>query len=199
MIDAAMIETARCWLMYACLAGLAAVVLIVFCSAVLPPLCEAWRRVCAKSKWAGAVFAVAAVAAILYAGTKPPSVTVTWDEYFSNKSYLVDTNDPRRISFAWTAPAWMPETANAILRAYSRTAGVPDVDSAAIAPMATGVMAAVMPYEATNYAYFVECDWTPAPAVVTNGVYHVRAVENAEKVVPVGVSIKLPNQEENPQ
>ena len=40
---------------------------------------------------------------------------------------------------------------------------------------------------------------TPAPAVVTNGVYHVRAVENADKVVPIGVSIKTPNQEENPQ
>ena len=198
MIDAAIIETARRWLMYACLAGLAAVVLIVFCSAVLPPLCEAWRRARAKSRTASAVFAAVVVAAILYAGTKP-TAQVTWDEYFSNKSYLIDTNDLRRISFAWTAPEWMPETAKAILNAYSRTAGIPDVEAAASAPMSAGAMSAVMPYEATNYIYFVECDWTPAPAVVTNGVYHVRAVENADKVVPIGVNIKIPNQEENPQ
>jgi hypothetical protein len=199
MIDAAMIEAARRWLMYACLAGLAAFVLIVFCSAVLPPLCEAWRRMRAKSRAASAAFAAAAVAAILYAGTKPPTVTVTWDEHFSNKSYSVDTNDPRRISFAWTSPAWMPETANAILNAYSRTAGIPDVEAAATALMSAGAMATVMPHDATNYVYFVECDWTPGPAVVTNGVYRVRAVENAEKVVPIGVSIRLPAQQENQQ
>ncbi len=199
MIDAAMIEAARRWLMYACLAGLAAFVLIVFCSAVRPPLCEAWRRMRAKSRAASVAFAAAAVAAILYAGTKPPTVTVTWDEHFSNKSYSVDTNDPRRISFAWTSPAWMPETANAILNAYSRTAGIPDVEAAATALMSAGAMATVMPHDATNYVYFVECDWTPGPAVVTNGVYHVRAVENAEKVVPIGVSIRLPAQQENQQ
>lgn len=197
MIDAAIVETARRWLMCACLAGLAAVVLIVFCSAVLPPLCEAWRRASAKSRAARALFAAGAVAAILYAGTKPPTVTVTWDEYFSNKSYTVDTNDLRRISFGWSSPAWMPETARAILNAYSRTAGIPDVEAAATAPMSAGAMATVMPHDATNYVYFVECDWTPGPAVVTNGVYHVRAVENAEKVVPIGVSVKLPNQEES--
>ena len=65
--------------------------------------------------------------------------------------------------------------------------------------MSAGAMTAVMPHEATNYAFFVECDWTPSPAVVTNGVYHVRAVENAEKVVPIGVNIKLPKREESPQ
>ena len=70
MIDAAMIEAFRRWLMYACLAGLAAFVLIVFCSAVLPPLCEAWRRMRAKSRAASAAFAAAAVAAILYAGVR---------------------------------------------------------------------------------------------------------------------------------
>ena len=198
MIDAAIIETARRWLMYACLAGLAAVVLIVFCSAVLPPLCEAWRRARAKSRTASAVFTAGVVAAVLYAGTKP-TAQVTWDEYFSNKSYSIDTNDLRHISFAWTAPAWMPETANAILNAYSRTAGIPDVEAAATAPMSAGAMATVMPHDATNYVYFVECDWTPGPAVVTNGVYHVRAVENDEKVVPIGVSIRLPAQQENQQ
>ena len=199
MIDAAIVETTRRWLMYACLAGLAAVVLIVFCSAVLPPLCEAWRRASAKSRAARALFAAGAVAAILYAGTKPPTVTVTWDEYFSNKSYTVDTNDLRRISFGWSSPAWMPETARAILHAYGCAAGVPDAASVTNAPMSAGAMTAVMQHDATNYVYFVECDWSPEPTVVTNGVYHVRAVENDEKVVPIGVSIRLPEQQENQQ
>lgn len=143
-------------------------------------------------------FCVLSVAAILFAGTKP-TAQVTWDEHFSDKSYSIDTNDLRRISFAWTAPAWMPETANAVLNAYGRTADIPDAEAVASAPMSAGAMTAVMPYESTNYFYFVACDWTPAPAVVTNGVYHVRAVENAGKVVPLGVDIKTPNQEEPPQ
>lgn len=144
-------------------------------------------------------FYALAVVFILYAGTKPPAVTVTWDEYFSNKSYTVDTNDLRRISFAWSSPAWMPETARAILNAYGRAAGVPDAASVTNAPMSAGAMTAVMQHDATNYVYFVECDWSPEPTVVTNGVYHVRAVENDEKVVPIGVSIRLPAQQENQQ
>ena len=140
-----------------------------------------------------------AVIAIIYGGSKPPTVTVTWDEHFSNKSYTVDTNDLRRISFAWSSPAWMPETARAILHAYGRAAGVPDAASVTNAPMSAGAMTAVMQHDATNYVYFVECDWSPEPTVVTNGVYHVRAVENDEKVVPIGVSIRLPEQQENQQ
>jgi hypothetical protein len=200
MIDAAMIEAARRWLMYACLAGLAAVVLIVFCSAVLPPLCKAWRRARAKSRAARAMFAAGVVAAVLYAGTKP-TAQVTWDEYFSNKSYSIDTNDQRRISFAWTSPEWMPAAAKAVLHAFRRAATVPELPDEVIsnAPMSAGAMTAVMQHDATNYVYFVECDWSPEPTVVTNGVYHVRAVENDEKVIPIGVSIRLPAQQENQQ
>lgn len=147
------------------------------------------------------VCGIFAVIALLYGGTKPPSVTITWDEYFSNKSYSVDTNDLRRISFAWTSPEWMPAAAKAVLHAFRRAATVPELPEEVIAnaPMSAGAMTAVMPYEATNYVFFVECDWDPSSAIVTNGVYHVPAVENAGKVVPVGVSIKTPNQEENPQ
>lgn len=147
------------------------------------------------------VCGIFAVIAILYGGTKPPTSPVAWDEYFSDKSYSIDTNDLRRISFAWSSPAWMPAAAKALLHALRRAATVPELPDEVIAavPMSAGAMAAVMPYEATNYAFFVECDWTPVPAVVTNGVYHVRAVENAEKVVPIGVNIKLPKREESPQ
>ena len=172
------------------LALCAAVALIAF-------IVREWR---VFRRYAGNVgFYALAVVFILYAGTKPPTVTVTWDEHFSNKSYTVDTNNLRRISFAWTSPAWMPETARAILHAYGRAAFVPDATSVTNAPMSAGAMTAVMQHDVTNYVYFVECDWSPEPTVVTNGVYHVRAVENDEKVVPIGVSIRLPAQQENQQ
>ena len=172
------------------LALCAAVALIAF-------IVREWR---VFRRYAGNVgFYALAVVFILYAGTKPPTVTVTWDEHFSNKSYTVDTNNLRCISFAWTSPAWMPETARAILHAYGRAAFVPDATSVTNAPMSAGAMTAVMQHDATNYVYFVECDWSPEPTVVTNGVYHVRAVENDEKVVPIGVNIKLPKREESPQ
>ena len=172
------------------LALCAAVALIAF-------IVREWR---VFRRYAGNVgFYALAVVFILYAGTKPPTVTVTWDEHFSNKSYTVDTNDLRRISFAWTSPAWMPETARAILHAYGRAAFVPDATSVTNAPMSAGAMTAVMQHDVTNYVYFVECDWSPEPTVVTNDVYHVRAVENDEKVVPIGVSIRLSEQQENQQ
>ena len=172
------------------LALCAAVALIAF-------IVREWR---VFRRYAGNVgFYALAVVFILYAGPKPPTVTVTWDEHFSNKSYSVDTNDLRRISFAWTSPAWMPETARAILHAYGRAAGVPDTASVTNAPMSAGSMTAVMQHDVTNYVYFVECDWSPEPTVVTNDVYHVRAVENDEKVVPIGVSIRLSEQQENQQ
>lgn len=175
------------------------VVSLVLCAAVaiVAFLVGQWRVFRHYSGKVG--FYVLAVVFILYGGSKPPTVTVTWDEYFSNKSYTVDTNDLRRISFAWSSPAWMPETARAILHAYGLAAGVPDAASVTNAPMSAGAMTAVMQHDATNYVYFVECDWSPEPTVVTNCVYHVRAVENARKVVPVGVEIRTPNQEEKPQ
>ena len=179
---------------------------LVFCVCATALIAICWamavivrQRRAFRSTSEALVCGLFAIFACLYAGTKPPTVTVTWDEHFSNKSYTVDTNDLRRISFVWTSPAWMPETARAILHAYGRAAGVPDAASVTNAPMSAGAMTAVMQHDATNYVYFVECDWSPEPTVVTNGVYHVRAVENDEKVVPIGVSIRLPAQQENQQ
>ena len=183
----------RAFVTYFCITSLAmcaAVAIVAF-------LVRQWR---VFRRYSGKVgFYALAVAFILYGGSKPHVATVTWDEHFSNKSYVIDTNDLHRISFAWTSPAWMPETARAILNAYGRTAGVPDAVAVTNAPMLVGAMTAVMPHDATNYVFFVECDWSPTPTVVTNGVYHVRAVENEEKVVPIGVNIRLPEQQENPQ
>ena len=175
------------------------------CATALIAICWAFR-----SSSEALVCGLFAIFACLYGGTKPSTTPVAWDEYFTDKSYLIDTNDLRRISFAWASPVWMPAAAKAVLHAFRRAATVPELPDEVIsnAPMSAGAMTAVMPYEATNYAFFVECDWyaffvecdwTPSPAIVTNGVYHVRAVENAEKVVPIGVNIKLPKREESPQ
>lgn len=181
------------WVTYFCITSLALCAVV----AIIAFLAKQWRIF---RRYTGKVgFYAIAVAFILYGGSKPPSTTVTWDEHFTDKSYAIDTNDLHRISFAWTSPAWMPETARAILNAYGRTAGVSDAVAVTNAPMSAGAMTAVMQHDATNYVYFVECDWSPEPTVVTNGVYQVRAVENDEKVVPIGVSIRLPEQQENPQ
>lgn len=177
------------------------VVSLVLCAAVavVAFLVGQWRVFRHYSGKVG--FYVLAVVFILYGGSKPPNTPVVWDEYFADKSYLIDTNDLRRISFAWTSPEWMPAAAKAVLHAFRRAATVPELPEEVIAnaPMSAGAMTAVMQHDATNYVYFVECDWSPEPTVVTNGVYHVRAVENDEKVVPIGVSIRLPEQQENQQ
>ena len=179
---------------------------LVFCVCATALIAICWamavivrQRRAFRSSSEALVCGLFAIFACLYGGTKPSTTPVAWDEYFADKSYLIDTNDLRRISFAWTSPEWMPAAAKAVLHAFRRAATVPELPEEVIAnaPMSAGAMTAVMPYEATNYAFFVECDWTPSPAIVTNGVYHVRAVENDEKVVPIGVSVKLPNQEES--
>ena len=143
-----------------------------------------------------AVFAILAILLALYGGSKPtaPTVPVVWDDYFADRHYEIATNDPRRISFSWSSPAWMPAAADAVLRAFSRSSGVPPMDGVAVTnvPMAAGAMSVYMPWDATNYAYYVECDWIPGPSVVTNGVYHVRAVKNNERITPVGVDVVTP-------
>ena len=165
-------------------------------TAAWPVLRDAWRRM--RENGGRAALVAAAVVAILYGGSKAPTATVSWGEYFSNRSYTIDTNDLRRISFSWIPPSWMPETANAVLYAVNITTGIRDYpdDIVTNAPMSAGAMSAYMLSEATNYEYLVECDWSPTPSVVTNGVYHIRAVRNEEKVVPVGVKIELPQSSE---
>jgi len=139
-------------------------------------------------------FAMLTILLILYGGTKPPdsTVPVVWDDYFSDRHYAIDTNDSRRISFSWSTPVWMPSSANAVLHAFSRSVNVPQMDGGVVTnvPMSANAMSVYMPWEVTNYAYYVECDWIPGPSVVTNGVYHVRAVKNNERITPVGVDIK---------
>jgi len=159
-------------------------------TAAWPVLRDAWRRM--RGKGCKAALAAAALIAVLYGGSKP-TASVSWDEYFSNRSYTIDTNDLRRISFTWSAPSWLPETANAVLHAVNLTSGVRDFPDGIVtnAPMSAGAMTAYMTSEATNYAYFVECDWSPTPSVVTNGVYLIPAVRDERRYIPVGVSVEV--------
>lgn len=138
-----------------------------------------------KLPWA---FWALAAALLVYGGTKPASVTVAWDEYFRNGAASVDTNDLRNIGFTWLpAVDWLPPTARARLSAVRRPDG--NLFPVTKAPMSALSMAARMPEAATNYLYWMECDWVPEPSVVTNGVYHVRAAGTATNAVPVGVRV----------
>lgn len=128
----------------------------------------------------------------LWGATKPPAVSIraVWDpEFFGRRSAVADTNDLRRVSFYW-APAvdWLPETANATLDALLLPDGA--VFTVTNWPMSALSGAVTMPHDATNYIFLVGCDWTPAPSVVTNGVYRVRALGSADRAVPFGARIE---------
>ena len=149
-------------------------------------------------------FALAALIAIAagfyyHGSTKGfvPSAVVYWDDPFRNASYTIDTNDLRHVSFEWTAPPlYIPLDARAKISAvHLRDADTPTVlDVADVSMFAFGAEA-WMPDEATNYAYYVECDWQPPPSVVTNGVYHIRANKTNDRIVPIGLKLKFDDHE----
>lgn len=151
---------------------------------------------CARRAKQAKALAIVAVGAILYAGSKGPNniLGITWDEYFTApRSALANTNDWHLASFEWAHPAYLPDTANAIFYAVDKTDLVPDLVEIARCPMTNRSLVVSMPTDATNYLYSAICDWTPPQPVVTNGVYHVRALGNPEGVVPIGATIKTTN------
>jgi len=148
----------------------------------------------------GALLAVVAAALYLHGASKGPPIpraVVYWDEPFRNGTHTVDTNDLRHITFEWDAPPlYIPLDARADISAvYLRDIDTPTPFAVTNVSMFAFGAEAWMMYDATNYAFYVECDWVPAPSVVTNGVYHIRAAKTGERVVPIGVRIKLPNYE----
>lgn len=142
-------------------------------------------------------FWLTALALWLYGGgPKPVAVTVAWDEFFRSGAASVDTNDLRNIGFTWLPVAdWLPATAQARLSAVLRPGGA--LFFVTNAPMSALALTARMPSAATNYLYWMECDWVPEPSVVTNGVYHIRAAGTATNAVPVGARV-INLMEENP-
>jgi len=142
-------------------------------------LCECvWSWRIWRSKRAASAMSLLAFVAIMVGGKKPPAVMVTWDEYFTSKSAVVDTNDLRRIDFAWGVADGVPPIATATLSAIEVHSVNPDPSSnrlfqVATVPMTNCHMAVQMPTDATNYLYWMECSFIPDAPVVTNGVYHL--------------------------
>lgn len=137
-----------------------------------------------------------AIVATLFAGAKHVInyLTITWDEYFTSpRQALANTNDWHLALFEWNHPAYLPDTANAIFYAADKTALLPSLVEIARCPMTNRSLVVLMPLDATNYLYSAICDWTPPQPVVTNGVYHVRALGNPDGVVPIGATIKTTN------
>ena len=147
--------------------------------------------------FSGTLIAVVAAALFIYGGGKAPlpSAHVYWDDPFNGYSYVVDTNDLRHITFGWNAPpAYIPLDARAEISAVSlRDLDTPTPFAVTNVSMFAFGAEVWMASDATNYAYYVECDWVPSPSVVTNGSYHVRAVGTGERAVPIGAKIKMVN------
>jgi len=146
------------------------------------------------------VFAAFAAVAIIYGGSKPPGaiyLTATWDNYFTAPmSAQSDTNDWRIASFAWNHAAFLPATANAIFYAANRFDDIPSLAEIGRCPITNRAFTVQMPQDATNYVYSAICDWTPPQPVVTNGVYHLRAIGSPDRAVPLGSTVKTPNNPE---
>ena len=164
---------------------------------------HAWR----KMRKIGAIFSLFALAAIVYGGSKPvvPTAHITFDDGLSNNGSYISTNDYRTIVLNWRYASWIPPTATVVLRAILTVNGGNEAAlfDVASAPVTALTLSATMPTDATNYLYFAECDYTPAPSVVTNGVYHVpcsdagfstnSAAQN--KWMPIGATIEIQRKE----
>ena len=156
------------------------------------------RRLCRSRAFP--VFAAFAAAAIIYGGSKPPGaiyLSTEWDEYFTTPlSAQADTNDWRVASFAWNHAAFLPGTANAVFYAANRFDDIPSLAEIGRCPITNRAFTVQMPEDATNYLYSVLCDWTPPQPVVTNGVYHLRAIGSPDRAVPLGSTVKTPGNPE---
>ena len=129
-----------------------------------------------------------------------PSAVVYWDDPFlyGAHSSTVDTNDLRHITFEWSGvPLYIPLDARAEISAiYLHDTDTPDPFVVTNVSMFAFSADVLMSYDATNYAFYVECDWMPEPSVVTNGVYHIPAIKpNDGRYVPIGIKIKYPHME----
>lgn len=133
------------------------------------------------------VMSAAAVLAIIVAGTKPP-LWIKWDEGLHDAGSHIDTNDFRRVEFAWTFDAWIPNVATFTLSAVELGLGG-ELFTVATVPITNRALTVMMEREATNYLFFAEQSFIPDAPVVTNGVYHVKCVGGENVWVPVGLKI----------
>lgn len=128
-----------------------------------------------QGKWAFLFFAAIAT---LYGGSKGPSAKVSYPTTESGVRYLIDngsyvTNDYIYIDFTRTV---VPSSASLFIDRcdiYS-TNIVDDTENFITSTFADFAVPQTVPCpNATNWNWYVYTDWTPGPAVQTNGVWEV--------------------------
>ncbi len=163
-MDAETIEAVRRVIMWAALAGLAALLLTLFLAAVLPEMRRACRRNSRANLTSAALFAALLV---LYAGSKHEVGRITFDAYLADAgSYL--TNDVAHVA-ARKVSAVIPDDTPVLVFARE-LAKTNAADWAEVAPRRTY---AELPADwalpnATNYNVYVALAWSPVQPVVTN-------------------------------
>ena len=161
------------------LGGLAVSGLCFLAAFAAPYVKAAWDR---ASKFARAVFCGAAVGAVLFGGAKNGATgKITYPKTDNEIAYLTDagsyvTNDAVHVAF--TRLPMVPDTATFYLD-YCALDGTNEQGVATNWVNAKTATFAdlTVPFDfafanATNYNWLAYTDWTPGPAVQTNGVWH---------------------------
>ena len=165
-------------LMTLALGGLA-VSLALFASAWLyPHLRRAWDKATALAR---AAFCGACVAACLFGGAKHKTGGISYPKTDTDVAYLIDagsyvTNDAVHVTF--TRVPTVPDTATF----YLDYCALDGTNAQGVATNWVNAKTATfgeleVPFDfafanATNYNWLAYTDWTPGPAVQTNGVWH---------------------------
>ncbi len=145
---------------------------------------EIWRR-----QRHAAVLGALALLATWLGGTKPPVLSVAWDEGLHNNSSYIYTNDLQRVHFAWTYDNWIPPRATVSIEAIEKDAVTTNMTLVATAPITDLSVDGIMERDVTNYLFWVSQSFIPDVPVVTNGVYHVHCVGGTNVWVPIGLTI----------
>lgn len=171
-MDAETIEAARRAIMWAALAGLAALLVTLFAAAVLPELRRAWRRARRARRAAAALFAAGLA---LYAASKHATGRFTFDSNLVDAgSYL--TNDVAHVAARKISPL-IPDSTPVLV--FARELAQTNVaDWAELAPRRTY---ADLPADwalpnATNHDVYVALNWSPAQPVETNLIFQTTPI-----------------------
>jgi len=176
-MDAETIEAVRRAIMWAALAGLAALLITLFAAAVLPELRRAWRRARPANRAAATLFAAGLA---LYAASKHATGRFTFDSNLVDAgSYL--TNDVAHVSIR-KRTQMIPDDTEILV--YARQVDLTNAtDWVRLEPRLTLaqhlLVEGVYSWEyalpnATNHDVMVAANFTPAPTVHTNGVWHMK-------------------------
>ncbi len=172
---------------HACCAALAAVALGY--ATLFAGRAAAWLR---SPREHFAVAALMAVAAILYAGTKP-SFIFSGVTKIPNASYA--TNDTVHVEWYYN-PDLIGIENDFVYIAYRPMSSTNSTDWTRV-DQVWPIYARVAEFElanATNHDYYVWTEYVPPSPVVTNGVYHLsgfgRGTAETDNIVPLKVSVR---------